>query len=240
MHIPFLKGSHKTAMGSLKDILNLSNTTLASEATRVLRNAILAGYFQPAERILETDLAEELNISRATLRHAIRDLVNEGLLVNPPRKGTYVVELDRDDIIEIYEVRLALETLAACKLCNTLTAEQIEYIQSLLEAMRQPTSRSADVELYELDMRFHESICRFSGNEHLYKVWMQLKGQLLLYFAASQRKFAFPDFAHRHEQILTAIISKDKSLVRDLVRGHIRDGVPLMTGDDEEIPFDWI
>jgi|SRR3990170_1769648 len=207
---------------------NLNHSTLAFEATRVLRNVILAGYFQPGERITEVKLADELNISRATLRHALRDLVGEGLLVSPPRKGAYVVDLSTKDIEDISEVRLALETQAACKLCDTITQEQEQYLRSLIGKMRASPREHHDTELHDLDMQFHEALCKFSGNHHLHQAWAQIGGQLRLYFAASQRKYAFPDFANRHEQLLDAIVLRDKNL-RKLIQAHIREGVPLIT-----------
>ena len=78
--------------------LQITRNRLEDEIIDALREAIVTGTLSPGERLIEADLADEFGVSRAPLREAMRELTAQGLLVNIPRKGTFVVKLSRQDI----------------------------------------------------------------------------------------------------------------------------------------------
>lgn len=78
-----------------------------------LREAIINGTLEPGERLMEIQLAEEMGVSRTPVREAIRKLELEGFVVMVPRKGAYVAGLSMKDIADVFEIRTALESLAA-------------------------------------------------------------------------------------------------------------------------------
>lgn len=80
------------------------------------RDAIVTGYFRPGDRLVERDLCARLGVSRTVVREVLRHLESEGLVVNPPNKGPMVALLDLNEARQIYEIRGALEGMAA-KLC---------------------------------------------------------------------------------------------------------------------------
>lgn len=222
-------------MSRLKELHPISNKTLASKTTEALRNAILDGTFPPGERIIENDIASELSVSRATLREAFRTLADQGLIVIRPRGGTYVVDLSEADIIEICEVRLALETLAARKLCQSITREQIDYFRKILREMRNPEISKSDVAIiYDLDMQFHEALCRFSNNKRLWHAWTRIEGPLRNYFVfvGIEDSLDIDESAKRHEEILNAIYSSDEDLVQKVIEEHIRNTLTLIKRDN--------
>src|SRR3990170_6280284 len=83
-----------------------------SQVVDALRAAILGGRLQPGQPITERQLAHELQISRAPIREALRDLEKEGLIVTRPHKGTYIASYSDEDVREIYSLRATLETMA--------------------------------------------------------------------------------------------------------------------------------
>src|SRR6478735_4361512 len=90
----------------------LETTTLATQVQRSLEHAIFTGQLKPGERLIEVDLADTLQISRASLREALRLLENKGLVVTSHRRGAFVIELTDRDVREIYRLRLLLEDYA--------------------------------------------------------------------------------------------------------------------------------
>jgi len=98
-------------------VLNgLTKTNLREQALASLRTAITSGQLAPQTQMVETELSEQLQISRGTLREAMRQLQQEGLLVAAPRGRLYVRRLGAKEIVDIFAVRASLEGLAASML----------------------------------------------------------------------------------------------------------------------------
>ncbi|MGD8297949.1 MAG: GntR family transcriptional regulator, partial [Desulfobacterales bacterium] len=87
-------------------------STLPGQVANQIREAIKSGKLKPGDRLIETVLAREMNIGRNAVREAIRYIEKEGLIVTTPFKGAQVVEMSKNDLKDIYDVRNALETLA--------------------------------------------------------------------------------------------------------------------------------
>ena len=96
---------------------------LRDAAVLRIREAILQGRLKPGQRILEADMAQELGISRAPIREAIRQLESEGLVVSRAHRGTYVTTLSSQDAREIFSLRAALEGLAIMLVAQSRNAE---------------------------------------------------------------------------------------------------------------------
>ena len=96
---------------------------LSEVVSETLRSAIQDGTLKPGERLMEIPLAEELGVSRTPIREAIRKLELEGFVVMVPRRGTYVANISLKDITQVFEIRSALEELAA-----GLAAERIIFV----------------------------------------------------------------------------------------------------------------
>ncbi len=224
-------------MSSSEALYSIESKTLAFEATEVVRKAILSGHFLPGERLIESDLAKELSVSRSTLREAFRHLADEGLIVIRPRKGAHVVNLREEDIREIYEMRFALETLATRKLCQRITKKQENLMRDLIESMRDADNEEEHVVLHDLDMQFHEAICRFSGNTRLWHAWSKIDGPLRHYFffVALGQELEPYEFAKRHEVILDAIIAGDAELAHSLMEDHLYNALSRIGGDNHSL-----
>src|SRR5919107_6333469 len=116
MRAPAMAKSSRTAAPADTDgrALNpLRSPSLVELAYRSIRDSILSGYLPMGSRLLDTRLAQELEISRGTVRDALTRLVDEGLVVEQPRQGMFVREFGPQDVIDIYNVRIALEPVAA-------------------------------------------------------------------------------------------------------------------------------
>ncbi|MQA82705.1 MAG: FCD domain-containing protein [Streptosporangiales bacterium] len=143
-------------------------TSLREAVHQGLRDAILHGRYRPNQRLVELELAEELNASRTPVREALQRLGSEGLIVRV-RRGWAVREFSKSEIRQIYEVRLALEGYAARLAAERASDRELDEIGALID--EQLRAQAADVIprdlLVQVNDRFHDCIVAASGNERL-------------------------------------------------------------------------
>jgi len=126
-----------------------------------LRQAILDGSIPPGERLVESELAETLNVSRMPVREAIRKLEAEGLLEHQRRKGVVVKTFSEDDILEIYTLREAMEALAAVQAVRRATNEEIERLERAMDEIDRLCDLGDKVdaaEIFEANRAFSEGV----------------------------------------------------------------------------------
>ena len=148
-------------------LLRLEKTSLREQALTALRRAITTGQLPPGTHLVETELSEALQISRGTLREAMRQLQQEGLISAGARGRLSVRHLDAKEIKDIFNVRAALESLAAREL-----AARPDRADAVAACARRWTTWSdwaaSNLEdRIEADLKFHRTMCQLSGNETL-------------------------------------------------------------------------
>ncbi|MEK7278368.1 MAG: GntR family transcriptional regulator, partial [Chloroflexota bacterium] len=116
---------------------HVEEKSLRDHVAENIRRAIEAGVLKPRDRLVEAEIAAQMGISRAPVREAIRLLEQEGFVTTTPRKGTFIVELERQDIEEIYSLRSALEGLAVKMAMPHLDATEMDALESLVNDMRE-------------------------------------------------------------------------------------------------------
>ncbi|MDD2553301.1 MAG: GntR family transcriptional regulator, partial [Desulfotomaculaceae bacterium] len=129
-----------------------------------LRKAIIIGKLKPGERLMEIQLAEEMGVSRTPVREAIRKLELEGFVVMVPRKGAYVAGVSVKDIADVFEVRSALEGLAASLASERITEEEMEDLEKVFHLI---TGEEDLLTVVKKDNEFHELIYKASRNQRL-------------------------------------------------------------------------
>jgi len=189
-----------------------------------IREAIINGTLKPRERLMEIQLAEELGVSRTPVREALRKLELEGFIVMLPRKGAYVADISFKDIADIFEIRAALESLAAGLAAERITDEELEELErNLVEKAEAIISNDLE-KLVEVDTKFHETIYNASRNERLKTIINNLREQIqrfrttsLVYPGRMKQSLA------EHRSIVEAIQSRDVQLARHLAQEHIEN-----------------
>jgi DNA-binding GntR family transcriptional regulator len=158
-----------------------SQRTLSDYVADQLRLAILVGELQPSQRLVEEDLATSLQTSRGPVRDAIRMLENEGLVIRQPHRGSFVAELNPDDVREIYSLREALEALAIRYVIKNATDEQINELENLVHQMDDLAhDEYTQFQATDLDMAFHHTLCQISGHRRLLSAWEIISAQIRL------------------------------------------------------------
>lgn len=189
-----------------------------------IRNAIMNGALQPRERLMEIQLAEELGVSRTPIREALRKLELEGFIVMVPRKGAYVADLSFKDIADVFEIRAALEGLAAGLAAERITEDELDAMERLLVG-KQEAITSGDIDrLVEVDTSFHELMYKASRNERLATIISNLREQIQRFRLTS---LSFPgrnkESLQEHKQLVEAIQARDSQLARQLAQEHIEN-----------------
>jgi DNA-binding GntR family transcriptional regulator len=148
-----------------------------------IRDSIIEGKIKPGERLMEPDVAKTLGVSRTPLREAFLQLESEGFLKVNPRKGALVTETSPKDAKETYEIKGALEALAARLAADNITDDQIGEIIDINKKMESiAQSEKKDYKTFlELNSLFHQKIYECSGNSKLSKMINTLRNQTLRY-----------------------------------------------------------
>lgn len=189
-----------------------------------LREAIMNGSLQPRERLMEIQLAEELGVSRTPVREALRKLELEGFIVMVPRKGAYVSDLSMKDIADVFEIRAALEGLAAALAAERITEEELETLERLLVEKSEAIHQNDIEKLVAVDTKFHETLYKASRNDRLSTIISNLREQIqrfrLTSLSVPGRKKESLD---EHCSIVEAIQARDVQLARHLAQEHIEN-----------------
>jgi DNA-binding GntR family transcriptional regulator len=213
-------------------LLRLEKTSLREQALTALRRAITTGQLAPGTHLVETELSEALQISRGTLREAMRQLQQEGLISAGARGRLSVRHLDAKEIKNIFDVRAALESLAAQDLASRedRSAAVAELRKAVVDMEKWAASNLED--RIEADLKFHRTMCHLTGNETLLHSWSSLEGsiRMSIMFAGVDRALKNMD-AKRHSDIVDAIESGDADKAAAAVREHMAGAASvLVTG----------
>jgi DNA-binding GntR family transcriptional regulator len=210
-------------------LLRLEKTSLREQALTALRRAITTGQLPPGTHLVETELSDALQISRGTLREAMRQLQQEGLISAGPRGRLSVRHLDAKEIKNIFDVRAALESLAAQDLAGRedRSGAVAELRKAVADMEKWAASNLED--RIEADLKFHRTMCYLTGNETLLHSWSSLEGsiRMSIMFAGVDRALRNMD-AKRHSDIVDAIESGDVDKAAATVREHMAGAATVL------------
>jgi DNA-binding GntR family transcriptional regulator len=185
-----------------------------------IRELIISGRANMGDRLVETQLSESLGISRAPIREALQKLAGEGLVEGSAHHGAYVTTLTAQDIADLYNVRLGLETVAL-RLFMTSDAPTA----SLRDAVRrmEKAAKAGDMtRLVRAELDFHRRIAEGSGNALLVRLYSELEGRVLLALALDDALFErLEDIALEHVPVLEAIEAGDTDHAARTLQAHI-------------------
>jgi len=189
-----------------------------------LREAIINGTLKPGERLMEVQLAEDMGVSRTPVREAIRKLELDGFVLMVPRKGAYVAGISTKEIADVFEVRAALESLAAGLAAERITDEELGDLQRLMVGVN-ISSEAGDLErVVQSDTDFHDLIFKASRNNRLVQIINKLREQIQRFRSTS---LSYPgrikETIEEHKKLLGAISDRDIELARNVAREHIEN-----------------
>jgi len=196
--------------------------SLRAAAYAAIREAIVSGALRPGQRLVEVELAQQLGISRAPVREALRQLETEGLVIAEPHRGAHVADLSQQDLWEIYTLRAAVEGLAVRLVASDPQPEVVQELERLVGRMRTAAARGRRRELSRFDIQFHETICKAAKHGRLLEAWRGMQARVRMFVSmTSQYRLPLDQVVRYHEEVLEAIRRGDPGAAEALLTDHI-------------------
>jgi DNA-binding GntR family transcriptional regulator len=198
------------------------------QAADVLREAIISGNIPLGSRLTEINSAEQLGVSRSTIRTAFHQLVQEGLIIQVPYTGWTVMTLSAHDAWELYTLRSSLEALAARLVAKNIQegkkAETTRaYLNKAFDSLKAACATGSKSQIAIEDMNLHKAIIILSGHNRLIDQYSRIQHQILIYIQSSDALVAEP--AH--------IIAQHEPLVAALLSGNVDESVKAAVAHNE-------
>jgi DNA-binding GntR family transcriptional regulator len=216
---------------AIEPLANLDRSTLRERALHSLRDAITSGQYRPGDHLGEVDLASRLGISRGTVREALRHLQQEGLVVAGQRGMLRVNSLSAHEIRGLYQVRAALEGLAAATIIESPRRDKdVATLRAALSVLAEATF----AERVEADLGFHQLLCELADNPVLLESWRHLEGRIRVAIMSHKAEelpgIMSPD---RHAPIVDAIEQGAVDAAKQVVADHMAAAAALYAGQEE-------
>ena len=200
-----------------------------------LREAIISGLLEPGERLMEIQLAEELGVSRTPVREAIRKLELEGFVVMMPRKGAYVAGVSVKDIVDVFEIRAALEALAAGLAAERITTDELDEMERAARHIYESNDKIIN-NMVESDSAFHALLYKASRNQRLVQIITLLKEQIQRFRTTSlSQPGRIKHAVDEHRGIIEAISEHNVELASTLAREHIEASEQIFLNSMKDI-----
>jgi len=197
-------------MRELPDDNPLVVPTIQESIADRLRNLILGRHLGPGERLVQSELAEQLGVSRTPIREALYELASDGLVVLLPHKGASVADFSLEDLKDIYSIRIPLEGYGAYLATKNVGPGDLVQLQTLVDQMKDLFQRGARWRLLEVNREFYATFYAAAGRKRLYDLIMKHLDMAGLY-----RRMAFTVENHyagtvtEHAELLDLVTQGD-------------------------------
>ncbi len=203
-------------------IVDKNTKSLEENVFLTLEDEILSGKLKRGDTLTETSLSARLGVSRTPLRGALHRLYEEGLIEVTPNRGAVVIGIGREELVDIYKMRIRLEGLASAEAAKRIGDDDKLRLREIVELCDFYIARRDAERLKELDSEFHSIIYRASGNRMLNKTLSELHRNIHIY---RKRSLAVEErlekSSEEHKQILDAIERGDSEAADRLTSAHI-------------------
>ncbi|GLY64055.1 GntR family transcriptional regulator [Amycolatopsis taiwanensis] len=199
-----------------------------------IRAAIIHGDFAPNQRLVEADLSAQFSASRASVRAALIELANEGLVERVQNRGARVRSISIEEAVEISEVRMVLESLCARKAAERITAQQVRDLKAIGRAMRRAVGSSDVVGYSELNEQLHRRIREIGGQRTAAQVLERLRAQSVRHqFRLAMRPGRPAVSLPQHLAIIDAISAHEPELAEQATRAHLASVIEALVESAE-------
>ncbi|WP_192183050.1 GntR family transcriptional regulator [Mesorhizobium amorphae] len=204
------------------DFSPIADTTRRAEIVALLRRAILTGQLEPGQKLNELRISEQMRVSRAPLREAMRELVQEGILTSIPYAGTFVINVAAKDIDDAYSFNKVMDELAIERAWKLRDQRFFDELDRRHEAVKQATRDLDTTRQIETALQLHGLIYEWADNSVLLETWQRLTSRLQMYFALHQRARNEPVPSEDvHETYVQLLKGKDMRAAQRHAREHI-------------------
>jgi DNA-binding GntR family transcriptional regulator len=201
---------------------------LRAQVKDVILQRIVEGSLEPGSRIVETRIAQELGVSQAPVREALRDLEQLGCVVHEPNRGCSVRAFSAEELLEAFPVRAALEALAARLAAERITTAELAELDQLLERMRRAARGGDAHEQSQANASFHATVVRAARNRTLERQWQMLEPYSRTYLTVSRPGIDLVHLSDRHVPVLDALRRRDRAKAADAMEEHLLGAADLL------------
>ncbi len=198
--------------------------SLAEQGAEAIVAGIASGALLPGQRLVETELARTLQMSRVPLREALKILETQGIVESTPHRGTFIPLLDDARIDQICEARVALERIAIPDAVRKYrqTPARLSQLDRIISTMERAADQLAWMEVSQADLSFHREICRASENAIVLTLWESLARHVLIVFGHEIRDEQEAKIMGPHHRRLRDLLAAgDTETLLGEIEGHI-------------------
>lgn len=200
--------------------------TLRAQIARQLHAMVTGGHFLPGERLTENALAAQLNVSRAPLREAVRELVDSGILISQPYRGLFVRAVSLADLQEIYSMRTALEQFAFELAWDRRTPGALEDLKGRYDRIVVAQTSGDQAAAIDTETKFHSWVYELSGHALLMSLWTRLIPLVQIYLSLHHRRHgAHGEFRHMTSEYVRIASGDSLEDMRAHIVEHMRQGL---------------
>ncbi|UCD79395.1 MAG: GntR family transcriptional regulator, partial [Desulfobacterales bacterium] len=189
-----------------------------------MKSDVLAGNFNPGERLTEEHLARSMGVSRTPVREALHKLETEGLVKPLGARGFSVARDSREEMEDLFDIRAALEGYAIRMICECISEETYEELEDLIQKAEDALQREKLDEIFEYNTQFHDTLHGVIAHKSRFhsliadtrKYVLRYRKDSLHYLAGAKKTIA------GHKKLLLAISLKDPDLCERKMREHIQ------------------
>ncbi len=202
---------------------NLSRNLLSDQIYDALIDAITAGRLEPGQRLVESEIARQLSVSQAPVRDALKRLAHRGMVLQLPRRGSFVAKIDEQSARRSYALRAVLEEHAAREFCQYAGDADIEKLTSTLAEMRLAAESDDLRQVIEQDIAFHRTVWESTGNDLLTRMWPLVEGSLRAFTTVSNRLYfgSLVEIAETHQVLIDGLQERNADVAGPLFRQHV-------------------
>lgn len=210
-------------------LLPLSKKRATDEVYDSLRSAILNRDFLPGERLIADEISAQLGVSLTPIRHALQQLSVEGLVEIHPRSGTYVATVSPEDLAETFEIRIALEILAAQRAITRVNDNDLARMRQILGQLARPVQSPDEMKLHEsANLSFHLMLFEVANSRRLREMYESLNAHIQIARVHSHEGPQREELLSRlgqeqseHQDIFDALAGRDLPTLESALRRHI-------------------
>lgn len=196
--------------------------SLRSYVENYLREAIMDGLFLPGQRLVERELCELLDVSRPSVREALRKLEAEKLITIVPHRGPMVAAITRDEARDLYAVRALMEGFAVQEFARRATDEQVQQLGQAVRKLHAEAASGDRKRLLQAKAEFYDVILAGCGNVLVSEMLFTLLSRISLLRATSfSRQDRLPASLREIDQMYALIRARDADGAREAARLHI-------------------
>jgi DNA-binding GntR family transcriptional regulator len=212
----------------------LARRLLADRAYDALKESLLSGKYPPGTFLSERQLARGLGMSKTPLKSALVRLEAEGFLRISPQQGIVVREPSAQEIVELFDLREAIESYVVQRIAGRLTPDQAARLKENVRQQERAVREDKVVDATRLDTEFHMLVCGFLGNREMLKTLARMREKLHLHILGNltRRPERTADSTREHAGIAEALLQGKGARAAELVRRHLDYGRNFVLGQD--------